>query len=273
VAMRDIRVGEEITINYGPSYWKNAVPGVDPVLAGEHIKEPFTDCIYYNGILEDFQCTAAPGGFLIPPHANKKRKRMTDILEVRQVPESHPAYPGFGLYAKKKFSRNDTICLYAGIVDMSPFSARHTSKYAVDMRSDVVVGPFGFHLDTLTLRCQKNQSLWPFVVGFTDISSPCSEKILSGVKCIGDLSEELSRKICDALFDEDHRELIRRKVKLCDAVSQTPTKKEYEEWEKKVKRMFTNPFKPLTDTDMAMSEKAAAPAFVDDRELIVLLGD
>ena len=141
VALRDINPEDEITINYGSSYWAITAPGKDPLLVGQHVKEPFTDCIYFNGVVEDFQCSPCPGGFLIPPHAGEKRKRRTD-LHVKQVPLEHPAYPGFGLYATQPFKKFDLVCIYAGIIDVSPFSGRHASKYTVDLTSDIAIGPF-----------------------------------------------------------------------------------------------------------------------------------
>jgi len=248
VALREIRSGDEITINYGASYWDKQTRGLDTGLVGHFVTEPFADCIYYNGVVEDFQCSPFPGGFLIPPAGNKKRKRNEDIVQVRQVNRDHPAFPGFGLFAKRKFKKSDIICIYAGIVDMSPFSGRHTSKYAVDLSSDVAMGPFGFHYDPYTLDCKKRQLGLPFISDYTDISIPCDiDDILENLDVIGDLGSSLSRKICKALFlVGDDRDLVRDKLRLIAPEQEHASRKDADAWKKIVEKYFQNPLDPLS---------------------------
>jgi hypothetical protein len=275
VAMREIPKGTEITINYGASYWKSYTPGLDINMIGESIKEPFTDCIYYDGVIEDYQCSPNPGGFLI--HPTRKRKRNDEFLQVRQVAEQHPAYPGFGLFAKKKFLKGDIICIYGGIIDMSPYSGRHASKYAVDLSSDVAMGPFGFHFDPITLECKRRQLVLPFISDFPDISEPCDPNVLlDSLDVIGDLGGSLTRKICKSLFSTgDQRENIREKLKLIETVQEHSTRKDADAWKAKVEKLFKNPFSPLPPgmVPPAQSNLVKKLDEPDDRnELIVLLG-
>jgi hypothetical protein len=242
VALRDILPEDEITVNYGPSYWTTGRPGIDPLLLGEAISEPFTDCIYYNGVVTDFSCLPAPGGFLIPQNTDK-RKRNSDILTVKRVSRTHPAYPGFGLFAKKAFKRGDIISLYAGIVDCNPFSGRHASKYTVDLRSDPGIGAFGFNFDPKTLKIRRNQRFMPFLTDFEDVSiprRPGEEDLLSGIKDIASVGESLTRIICEGLTLPSLRVTMQDKLKQVGIPYENPNRSDVEKFVRQVRRDFSD---------------------------------
>lgn len=245
VALRTINEGDEITINYGSAYWKYVKPGTDPLLLGQIITHPFTDCIYYDGVVEDFSCSQAPGGFLIPPTSSEKRTRRSHSLQVKQVPLAHPAFPGFGLFSKREFRKGDIICIYGGIIDQSPHSGRHASKYAVDLTSDPGIGPFGFTFDPSTLIPREKQRFLPFITDFPDISLPSikgDENLLSGIVSIADLGEQVSGSICRALIDPRFRETMIIKLKEIKPPFERPTKKEMQNWKRSTQKVFSDTF-------------------------------
>ena len=236
----EIRIGEEITINYGASYWKSSDPGSDPLFLDLQISKPFTDCIYFDGVLEDFNCSRSPGGFLIPP--NEKAKRIPNpYLSVEQVPATHPAYPGFGVYAKKAFQKNEIICIYAGIVDMSPFSGRHASKYTVDITSGTTaIGPFGFQMDPIELTCLSKQNFMPFLTAFSDISFQTGLDPLEGLEDINEIGTGLTQTICRALMLPEYRWTVIEKLEQIPVPFRNPTKRDVQEWTRLVRKTFEN---------------------------------
>ena len=251
VALRNIFPNDEITVNYGPSYWRMCRPGIDPLLLGEVVSEPFTDCIYYNGILTDFSCSSAPGGFLIPQNAD--RKRNTDSLIVKRVPRSHPAYPGFGLYANKEFTKGEIVCLYAGIVDCNPFSGRHASKYTVDLSSDPGIGAYGFTFDPKTLKVRSYQKFLPFLTDFVDISlppRPNEEDLLEGVEDIASVGNTITRTICKGLTFPRLRATMQDKLKEVGIPYENPNKSDIEKFARQVRRVFSD---LLNETPMRIS--------------------
>lgn len=267
VALRNITKGDEITINYGASYWSTVQPGADTLLLGSVITEPFTDCIYYDGVLEDFTCSPAPGGLLIPPHETEKRRRKTDSLSVMRVPKNHPAYPGFGLYASRNFARGEIICLYGGIVDSSPHSGRHASKYTVDLSCDPGIGSYGFHFDTQTLEVKSRQEFMPFLTDFRDISIPGDGHLVGGVHHIREAGTDVTKVICRGLTIPKFRATILEKLKMIPAPFAKPTKRDEENWGRMVRKTFGD---LLTKPPI----RFAPESFVGERnepELVILL--
>ena len=271
VALRHISEGDEITVNYGSSYWTKVKPGMDPLLLGQVISSPFTDCIYYDGILSDFSCNSAPGGFLIPPFDHAKRLRRSSTLNVKRVPRHHPAYPGFGLYARKCFEKNEILCLYAGIVDMSPHSGRHASKYTVDLTGDPAIGPFGFSLDPRTLVPQKNQRYLPFLTEFPDISLPLQEgekEMISHIERIADLSDGITRTICQAITAPGYRLAALERLRSIPTPFDNPNKRDVQNWTRVVKKAFSDIFaKPPVHETTWTNETSCAI----EPELVVVL--
>lgn len=252
VALRGISEGDEITINYGSSYWTKIKPGIDPLLLGQVVSSPFNDCIYYDGVLTDFSCNPAPGGFLIPPFYHPKRLRRSTNLIVKRVPKYHPAYPGFGLFARTRFSVNEILCIYAGIVDMSPHSGRHASKYTVDLTGNPALGPFGFNLDPVTLVPFRHQRYLPFLTDFPDISLPLQEgekDMLTHVDRIADLTEITTRTICQAVMAPGYRRAAQERLRSIPTPFDNPNKRDVQNWTRIVKKafgdIFTKPPPPL----------------------------
>lgn len=241
VALREINSGDEITINYGASYWASAGPGADPLRLGQTPITPFSDCIYFDGVVEDFACSNAPGGFLIPPHERRVRRR-SDELTVRTVGKNHPAYPGFGVFAEKGFSKNHTICVYAGIVDCSPFSGRHASKYTVDLSGANSIGAFGFAFDPNSLTCLPKQRFMPFLTAFPDTSIPGGEFLLDGLESINEAGEAVTAIIVKALLTPAYRDTIQEKLKEIPPPFANPNRKDQQDWARLVRRTFEHIF-------------------------------
>lgn len=242
VALCDIEIGDEITINYGASYWSSTGPGSDPLLLDCVITEPFTDCIYYDGVIEDFGCLGFPGGFLVPPNGKKSQRNRK--ISVKQVPVDHPAYPGFGVYANSPFAKFDQICIYGGIIDMSPFSRRHASRYTVDISSGNAMGPFGFVIDPKTLECSSVQKFLPFLTEFNEYSnSHVYEKarmnnLLESVKTINEVGEPVTRTICKALLIPEYRNVLKEKLVQIPIPFNNPNKKDSQGWARLVRKTF-----------------------------------
>ena len=256
VALRTIHEGDEITINYGSSYWSRVRPGTDPLLLGQIITHPFTDCIYFDGVVEDFTCSSAPGGFLIPPTDHEKRIRRTSSLQVKQVAREHPAFPGFGLFSNQTFNKGDIICIYGGIIDHSPHSGRHASKYAVDLTSDPGIGPFGFYFDPSSLAVLPRQRFLPFLTDFPDIStsqSDCEENLLAGIVSVADLNEQVSHSICRAICDPKFRATMVKKLREIKPPFENPTKKDMQNWKRIAQKTFSDTFtKPPLESDSTL---------------------
>jgi hypothetical protein len=239
VALRRIEEGDEITINYGSMYWTHLRPGTDPLLMGKVLTTPFTDCIYYNGVVEDFAGNPSPGGFLIPPNETRRRTERNQGLTVRQVDTCHPAYPGFGLFANKSFKKGEIICIYAGIVDTGPHSGRHHSKYIVDLSLESVIGPFSFTCDPLTLLPHANQTYMPFLTSFEDVSVPIrsgEENLVKYVETINVLDLETTRTICDALSTPGLRSDLQARLSKIRTPYDNGNRRDMLEWARSVQR-------------------------------------
>ena len=272
VALRTIAPGDEITINYGSSYWKKVRPGTDPVLLGQVISAPFTDCIYYDGVVDDFGCSPAPGGFLIPPNATERRRRRSDSLAVNRVPRNHPAFPGFGLYATKPFGTGDILCIYAGIVDKSPHNGRHASKYTVDLTGDPAIGPFGFSLYPSTLDIIEKQRYLPYLTPFRDISIPRrdGENLLCHVENISEVGEPVTRTICRALAIPEFRLTVREKLAEIKEPFDNPSKIDTKVWSRSVRKTFAD---LLTKPPVRRSLDAWVDEKRNEPELTIVLDD
>ena len=245
VSFRDIAAGDEITINYGSSYWTGIKPGTDPLLLGERIEEPFMDCIYFDGIVTDFACNPCPGGFLINPLDTDQKMIRNPNLKVTRVPEDHPAFPGFGLFASQAIAKGSIIAIYGGIVDASPFSGRHQSKYAVDLTDDPGIGPFGFSFDPKTLTIMPVQKYLPFLTDFPDISIPRNQTEnypLAGLTRIAGLDESLTRTICDAVMIPMFRPVVQSRLKQIKVPFDNGNKRDSADWARAVKKAFGDIF-------------------------------
>jgi hypothetical protein len=252
VALRDIIPGDEITINYGARYWEAAGAGTDPLWLGRSPTEPFADCIYYDGVVEDVSDSPCPGGFLIPRHDEEKRREMNPSLEVKQVPQSHPAYPGFGLYAKAAFSKNQTICVYAGILDDNPYKMRHFSKYAVMVDVDHAIGPFGFLFDSVKLTPLDVQPHLPFLTPFPDVSIPPREgevKLENQIQHFRCLDTKTTKIVCEAIMIQELRPTVLCKIGQIRKPYDNGKQKDEDEWcrlvQKKFSDIFTKPPPPV----------------------------
>jgi len=245
VALRDIAPDNEVTINYGSSYWTKIKPGSDPLLLGQTVPEPFADCVYFNGVVTDFACSPIPGGFLLNPLEIEQRAKRLSHLKVKRVPDDHPAYPGFGLFATHPMPRGAIICVYAGIVDVSPLSGRHQSKYTVDLTGEHGIGAFGFSFDPITLEIVPEQKYMPFLTEFDDISIPrraAELDLLAGVSKIASLDEQLTRTICDALMMPAFRPAVQQRLRALKAPFDNGSKKDASDWSRAVKRAFSDIF-------------------------------
>ena len=265
VALRNIEEGDEITINYGSMYWTHLRPGTDPLLMGKVLTTPFTDCIYYNGVVEDFAGNPAPGGFLIPPNETRRRTERNRNLTVRQVDTCHPAYPGFGLYANKPFKKGEIICIYAGIVDIGPHSGRHHSKYLVDLSLESVIGPFGFTCDPLTLVPNANQTYMPFLTSFEDVSVPIrsgEENLVKYVETINVLELETTRTICDALSKPCLRSDLQSRLSKIRTPYDNGNRRDMLEWAKSVQRAFK-------DMEIQDTHSAPLPKYEPEFKVII----
>lgn len=237
VALRDIEPGDEITVNYGSSYWKKIKPGSDPILLGHVLAEPFSDCVYYDGVVEDFSGGSVPGGFLLPP---RNRTRNPNLL-VDRVAKDHPAYPGFGLFAKNSFKRGDIVCIYGGIVDTSPHSGRHHSKYIVDLSGDPAVGPFSFSFDPVSLLPVAEQRYLPYLTDFGDISiarRTDEVNLVDSITKIGLLDADMTKTIVTAIMTPGLRPLVVKKLGGIKVLFDNGNKRDQMEWLKAVKRAF-----------------------------------
>jgi hypothetical protein len=241
VALRNILPGDEITINYGSRYWEQADAGTDPLWLGMSPKAPFMDCIYYNGVLPDHGCCKTPGGFMIPAHDERRRTERNPALDVKQVPESHPAFPGFGLYSKVSFSKGDLICIYGGILDASPRKMRHFSKYAVMVDVKHAIGPFGFFVDSTTLTPLESQEYMPFLTPFPDISIPPrqgEDRLEDQVQNVRLLDVKTTKTICKAVMIEKLRPTVLFKLGQIKKPYDNGSRKDEDEWCRVVKKTF-----------------------------------
>ncbi len=239
VALRNIEAGDEITVNYGETYWERTKPGLDPLMFGQPWEHPFEDCVYYNGVVEDFSCTESPGGLLIPPFKTRRNERIS-LLEVKRVDPEHPAFPGFGLFSKTQFVKNDVICVYGGIADASPFSRRHMSKFTVDSSDHhLVTGPFGFSLEPKSLGLMFTQKYLPFLADFQPLDSKRPDPTsLSEIKEIAGLDSTITKTICDALLLPEFRWAVLMRLKVMKKV----TRRNDVEWKRLAKRVFGDIF-------------------------------
>ena len=254
VALRDIEPGDEITINYGSRYWEEAGPGADPLWLGMRPNLPFSDCIYYNGVIEDWGCSDYPGGLLMMMKQDKlKMKQRNPKLQVKNVPESHPAYPGFGLFATTSFFPNEVICIYAGIVDASPHSFRQHSKYTLMLDLDHAVGFFGLRYDPVDLIPLPIQAYLPFLTPFPDISLPLRNgepRLDNSIKQFRSLDQGTTRNICRAVHVTELRESVVERFGKIRKPYDNGKQKDEDDWCRMVKKefadIFTKPARPPT---------------------------
>lgn len=237
VALRDIEPGDEITINYGSSYWKKIKPGSDPILLGQVLAEPFSDCVYFDGVVEDFSGGSVPGGFLLP---SRNRTRNPTLI-VDRVSKDHPAYPGFGLFANIKFKRGDIVCIYGGIVDTSPHSGRHHSKYIVDLSGDPAVGPFSFSFDPVSLLPLMEQRYLPYLTYFGDISIGRRNgelNLVESITKIGILDTDMTKTVLDAIMTPGLRPIVVERLGGIKILFDNGNKRDQMEWLRAVRRAF-----------------------------------
>ena len=137
VALKPIASGDEITVNYGPEYWRWLPSSADD----EELDSG--ECSYTGSIVEE-----PPFGL---DHEFAVRNRSVQgnaYFKVEVCPRSHPAYPGKRLLACRDFAAGETVIIYAGVRSSRPeiFSMLCSSMHTARTDSGVVRGAFGFIL-------------------------------------------------------------------------------------------------------------------------------
>lgn len=137
IALKPIAAGDEITVNYGPEYWRWLPSSAED-------EEDLTDCSYTGSIVEE-----PPFGLDHGFSVRNKSIQGNVYFKVETCPRSHPAYPGKRLLACRQFLPGDTVIIYAGVRSSRPelFSMLCSSMHTARTDSGVVRGAFGFILN------------------------------------------------------------------------------------------------------------------------------